>query len=213
MIVATAVAAAIVGGSLAGAAASGSTDLPHSGQLKPVFTQPAEKKVNDNEHVRAAIKPVHPPKPAHKPSPAPLPKAKKIKPVVKMPKAKPKVDKRVYHGRLINPDSVIKEALKKAGAPAHWKHGIYTIMDRESGFRPHAMNGWDSNAAQGYDMRSKGLMQTIGPTFRAYHADGTSWNIYDPVANVASAINYIQDRYGTIDNVQQANPNLPPKGY
>jgi SLT domain-containing protein len=56
-------------------------------------------------------------------------------------------------------------------------------------------------------------MQTIPGTFTAYHQAGTSWNITDPVANISAGINYIKARYGSIFNVQQANPNLPPKGY
>ena len=42
---------------------------------------------------------------------------------------------------------------------------IATIIDHESGGDPDAVNGWDSNAAKGTP--SKGLMQTIGPTFDA----------------------------------------------
>jgi SLT domain-containing protein len=33
------------------------------------------------------------------------------------------------------------------------------------------------------------------------------------VANLAAAIRYIESRYGTIFRVQQANKNLPPRGY
>jgi SLT domain-containing protein len=44
-------------------------------------------------------------------------------------------------------------------------------------------------------------MQVIDPTFAAYHVDGTSWDIYDPVANIAAACNYAAHRYGSIDNV------------
>lgn len=123
------------------------------------------------------------------------------------------VDTRTRHGVLINPGSVASEGLRLAHAPHSWKRGVLTIMNRESSFRPYVVNKWDGNAAMGVDMRSKGLMQEVGPTFRAYHVKGTSWNILDPVANCASAIRYIQAKYGTIYNVQQANPNLPPKGY
>jgi hypothetical protein len=156
-----------------------------------------------------------PVKPKPKPKPPPVkvkPEAKHITKAIK--KAKPaKVDTRTKNGHLINPNSVVYECLKKAHAPKSWKPGVRTIMKRESSNRPAAVNKWDSNAAQGADMRSKGLMQTIGPTFRANHAKGTSWNILDPVANCAAAVNYIQGRYGSIFNVQQANPNLPPMGY
>jgi len=33
-------------------------------------------------------------------------------------------------------------------------------------------------------------MQTIMSTFLAYHWPGTSYNIYDPLANIAAALNY-----------------------
>ena len=44
-------------------------------------------------------------------------------------------------------------------------------------------------------------LQTIQPTFNAYHVNGTSWNIYDPVANITAACNYAWHLYGSIDNV------------
>jgi hypothetical protein len=56
-------------------------------------------------------------------------------------------------------------------------------------------------------------MQTIDSTFRGNHQPGTSNNVYDPVANIAAGINYIKHTYGGIQNVQQANPNLPHRGY
>ena len=40
---------------------------------------------------------------------------------------------------------------------------IWMIIQHESGGNPNAINNWDSNAAAG--MPSKGLMQTIDPTF------------------------------------------------
>lgn len=70
------------------------------------------------------------------------------------------------------------------------------LMAAESGGNPRAINLWDSNAKQGYDMASKGLMQVIGPTFRANHVPGTSMNIFDPLANMAAAARYIKRRYG-----------------
>ncbi|AJC54001.1 tape measure protein [Streptomyces sp. 769] len=106
----------------------------------------------------------------------------------------------------------IKAALGKTGTTgSRWVQGLITLITRESSGNPNAVNNWDSNAAAGDP--SKGLCQVIGSTFRAYHQDGTSWNILDPIANIAAAINYIKARYGDISNVQQANPNLPPKGY
>jgi Transglycosylase SLT domain len=78
-------------------------------------------------------------------------------------------------------------------------NGIYRNVMRESSGNPRAINLWDSNAAKGTP--SKGLLQVIDPTFRAFHVSGTSWNIYNPVANITAACNYAAHRYGSIDNV------------
>ncbi|MFI5976739.1 transglycosylase SLT domain-containing protein [Streptomyces sp. NPDC051452] len=78
-------------------------------------------------------------------------------------------------------------------------NGIYRNIIRESSGNPAAINLWDSNAAKG--IPSKGLLQVIDPTFNAYHVAGTSFNIYDPVANITAACNYAAARYGSIDNV------------
>ncbi|MGW0182066.1 transglycosylase SLT domain-containing protein [Nocardia sp. NPDC003345] len=90
------------------------------------------------------------------------------------------------------------DVLGQHGIPGSYE-GIHRNAMRESGGDPHAINLWDSNAAAG--IPSKGLMQVIDPTFAAYHVEGTSWDIYDPIANIAAACNYAAHRYGSIDNV------------
>jgi LysM repeat protein len=100
-----------------------------------------------------------------------------------------------------NLDGWIREALDimaQKGIPGSYE-GIHRNIMRESSGNPQAINNWDSNAAKGTP--SKGLLQTIDPTFQAYHVDGTSWDPYDPVANITAACNYAADRYGSIDNV------------
>ncbi|MEV6959001.1 transglycosylase SLT domain-containing protein [Streptomyces sp. NPDC051207] len=77
--------------------------------------------------------------------------------------------------------------------------GIHRNIMRESSGNPYAINNWDSNAAAGTP--SKGLLQVIDPTFLAYHVPGTSFDPYDPVANITAACNYAAQRYGSIDNV------------
>ncbi|MEU6278795.1 transglycosylase SLT domain-containing protein [Streptomyces sp. NPDC047028] len=77
--------------------------------------------------------------------------------------------------------------------------GIYRNVMRESSGNPAAINLWDSNAVAGTP--SKGLLQVIDPTFTAYHVPGTSFDPYDPVANITAACNYAAARYGSIDNV------------
>ncbi len=103
-----------------------------------------------------------------------------------------------------NLDGWIRNALfvmNQRGIPGSYD-GIYRNAMRESGGNPRAINLYDSNAAAG--IPSKGLMQVIDPTFQRYHVDGTSWDIYDPVANIAAACNYAAHRYGSIDTVFSA---------
>lgn len=103
-----------------------------------------------------------------------------------------------------NLDGWIREAraiLAKHDIPGTYE-GIHRNIMRESSGKPKAINLWDINAQHG--IPSKGLLQVIPPTFKAYHVPGTSWNIYDPVANIAAACNYAADKYGTMDNVNSA---------
>ena len=92
-----------------------------------------------------------------------------------------------------------EKAMALTGVPASWLGDLEVIAANESGLNPNAINLSDSNAAAGDP--SRGLMQTIMTTFEAYHEPGTSGNIYDPVANIAAAINYIKAVYGSIGNV------------
>jgi hypothetical protein len=83
---------------------------------------------------------------------------------------------------------LVLQALAMEGLPASYLHYVLYQMQTESGGNPNAINNWDSNAAAGDP--SRGLMQTIMSTFLAYHWPGTSFNIYDPLANIAAALNY-----------------------
>ncbi|MFF8863843.1 transglycosylase SLT domain-containing protein [Streptomyces sp. NPDC015139] len=103
-----------------------------------------------------------------------------------------------------NLDGWIRQALdimKSKNIPGSY-HGLHKNIMRESSGNPMAINNWDINAING--IPSKGLLQVIPPTFNAYHVAGTSWNIYDPVANITAAANYAADKYGSIDNVNSA---------
>nr|WP_282547806.1 transglycosylase SLT domain-containing protein [Streptomyces rochei] len=98
-------------------------------------------------------------------------------------------------------DGWIRESLDimaQHGIPGTYE-GIHRNILRESSGNPLAINNWDINAVNG--TTSKGLLQVIDPTFQAYHVEGTSWDPYDPVANITAACNYAADRYGSIDNV------------
>ncbi|MEN1884459.1 transglycosylase SLT domain-containing protein [Streptomyces mirabilis] len=103
-----------------------------------------------------------------------------------------------------NLDGWIRQSLdimKRRGIPGSY-NGLHRNIMRESSGNPKAINGWDINAING--IPSKGLLQVIQPTFNAYHVPGTSWNIYDPVANITAAANYAADKYGSMDNVNSA---------
>ncbi|MFE2050288.1 transglycosylase SLT domain-containing protein [Streptomyces sp. NPDC059459] len=98
-------------------------------------------------------------------------------------------------------DGWIRESLDvmaQHGIPGSYE-GIHRNIMRESSGNPLAINNWDINAINGTP--SKGLLQVIDPTFQAYHVPGTSWDPYDPVANITAACNYAADRYGSMDNV------------
>jgi SLT domain-containing protein len=113
--------------------------------------------------------------------------------------------------------AIINAALSAAGIPppgslAQWETGLNTLIGRESGWNPNAINRTDSNAKAGHP--SQGLAQTIPSTFASFVPQQLrSLGILNPVANVAAAARYIKSRYGDITRVQQANASLPPKGY
>lgn len=75
---------------------------------------------------------------------------------------------------------------------------IATIIERESGGDPDAVNNEDSNAAKGTP--SQGLMQTIGPTFDAHKLPGHG-DIRDPVDNIIAGVRYAIGRYGSVSQV------------
>jgi SLT domain-containing protein len=89
---------------------------------------------------------------------------------------------------------VVDQALSMLGLSLGLAGKVLFQMQTESGGNPLAINLTDVNALLGTP--SKGLMQVIGPTFAEYHVPGTSGNVYDPLANVAAAINYADHVYG-----------------
>ncbi|MCY0932166.1 transglycosylase SLT domain-containing protein [Streptomyces sp. H27-H1] len=106
---------------------------------------------------------------------------------------------RASHGNDV--DGWINQSLdlmKQHGIPGTFE-GIKRNVMRESSGNPMAVNNWDINAQKGTP--SKGLLQVIDPTFRAYHVPGTSTDPHDPIANILAASNYAAHRYGSIDNV------------
>ena len=100
--------------------------------------------------------------------------------------------------------STVIQALKMTGqySEANVKRTLYQ-MQTESGGNPMAINLWDSNAKKG--IPSKGLMQCIDPTFKAYAFPGYSSNIYDPLSNILASIRYAVSRYGSLARAYQGH--------
>lgn len=91
---------------------------------------------------------------------------------------------------------VATQALKMTGqySPANLSR-LLMQMKSESGGNARAINNWDSNARRGTP--SKGLMQVIDPTFRAYRMPGYN-NIWNPLDNILASIRYATSRYGSL---------------
>ena len=77
-------------------------------------------------------------------------------------------------------------------------NALLNQMRTESNGNPKAINLWDPNAMKGTP--SKGLMQVIDPTFRAYAMPGFNSNIYDPLSNILASIRYALATYGSLTN-------------
>ncbi|MEX2980642.1 transglycosylase SLT domain-containing protein [Streptomyces sp. C36] len=148
----------------------------------------ADRERASRSEARKPMKPAA--KPAAKPAPA--------KPAAKAAAAPVK---KAYADNLDGWISESLDILRAKGIPASYD-GIKRNIMRESTGNPQAINDWDVNAVNG--VPSKGLLQIIDPTFKAYHVEGTSWNIYDPVANITASCNYAADKYGSMDNVNSA---------
>ncbi|MEV7969728.1 WXG100 family type VII secretion target [Sphaerisporangium sp. NPDC088356] len=104
------------------------------------------------------------------------------------------------------------EILKAHGYPVEKMNvnDIWLIIQHESGGNPHAINNWDSNAAAGTP--SKGLMQTIDPTFDRWSLSGHK-DIYNPVDNIVAGVRYAIERYGSVSNVPGVVGSKNGSGY
>lgn len=70
------------------------------------------------------------------------------------------------------------------------------LIQHESSGNPRAINNWDINAKRGTP--SKGLTQTIDPTFSRYKLPGYN-DIWNPVDNLLASLRYRKSRYGKYD--------------
>lgn len=100
--------------------------------------------------------------------------------------------------------STVIRALKLIGqySEANVKRTLFQ-MQTESGGNPRAINNWDSNAKKG--IPSKGLMQVIDPTFKAYAQAPYNQNIYDPLSNILASMRYAIARYGSLAKAYQGH--------
>ena len=95
--------------------------------------------------------------------------------------------------------NVAIRALKMTGQySAANLNALLNQMRTESNGNPKAINLWDPNAMKGTP--SKGLMQVIDPTFKAYAMPGFNSNIYDPLSNILASIRYALATYGSLTN-------------
>lgn len=100
--------------------------------------------------------------------------------------------------------SLATKALQLTGqySTANLNRLLYQMQTESSG-NPNAINLWDSNAKRGTP--SKGLMQVIDPTFRAYAMAPYNKNIWDPLSNMIASIRYAVSRYGSLSRAYQGH--------
>jgi SLT domain-containing protein len=91
---------------------------------------------------------------------------------------------------------LVLQALRMLNLPPEWADITLRRMNQESGGNPNAVNLWDSNAQRGDP--SRGLMQVIGSTFRAYRDTRAPDNVHDPLANLLASMKYATARYGSL---------------
>lgn len=90
----------------------------------------------------------------------------------------------------------VRRALALLGQPMSLVGDVLSRMKRESGGNPRAINNWDVNARRGDP--SRGLMQTIGSTFRAFAGPFRRLGIWNPFANIYAGLNYALHRYPSL---------------
>lgn len=91
---------------------------------------------------------------------------------------------------------LVLQALRMLNLPLDWADITLRRINQESGGNPNAVNLWDVNAQRGDP--SKGLLQVIGSTFRAYRDTRAPDNVFDPLANILASMKYATSRYGSL---------------
>ncbi|MFE1321588.1 hypothetical protein [Kitasatospora phosalacinea] len=112
---------------------------------------------------------------------------------------------------------VVLQALAMVGQPAGLLGTTLRRMNQESGGNPTIVNTTDSNWQAGTP--SVGLMQVIGPTFRAYAgalADRGPFSYgvsTDPLANVYASMRYALSQYGSLSAAYDRPGGYDSGGY
>lgn len=115
---------------------------------------------------------------------------------IKDPQSKQATDEN-FTGNVSAYSGIATRALQMTGQ--YTKANLNALLNQmrtESNGNARAINNWDINAKNGTP--SKGLMQVIDPTFRAYAMKGYNSNIYDPLSNILASIRYTLARYGSL---------------
>jgi Phage-related minor tail protein/Transglycosylase SLT domain len=100
--------------------------------------------------------------------------------------------------------NLVLQALAMDGQPASLLQTVLRRMNQESGGNPAAINRTDINWQRGTP--SVGLMQVIGPTYRAYHDPRRDVGPYvygtseDPLSNILASFRYAIARYGSLSS-------------
>ncbi|MGW7688811.1 hypothetical protein ACWGMA_07945 [Streptomyces asiaticus] len=111
----------------------------------------------------------------------------------------------------------VLDALKQLHQPSSYLGITLRRMNQESGGNPLAVNKTDINWQRGHP--SVGLLQVIGPTFRAYAGKyrkkgpflyGTS---VDPLANIYSSMRYALANYGSLPRAYNRAGGYDSGGY
>ncbi len=138
---------------------------------------------------------------------APKAKPPKKKPTTPSPEAAPPASKkeraRTYADNLDGWIEQAREELRKNGDLVPSAAAIKARVMIESGGNPRAINLTDSNARAGTP--SKGLIQTIDPTFQAYRLKHLANDPYDAVANLVAGVRYANATYGSFEKIAYRN--------
>jgi hypothetical protein len=103
---------------------------------------------------------------------------------------------RRYYPAVLRWANLVLAVMREHRIRPRFLRGILAQIQQESSGNPYAVNRWDSNARAG--LPSKGLLQVIAPTYRAYAKPGYRSLTYqtNPYCNIWAALNYVIDRYG-----------------